>query len=270
MVLIGIGNAGCNLINAFGDHHKKIAINYSDFPKKCNTTEEYEEHCPNFTKRLKFSESECWVALSGTGKISGATLRILEKIKHKKINKLYICPDIDITGIIQQKRNRVVFSVLQQFTRSGLLNRMYLFSNTHILNMIGDQTLTTMYEMVNKQIAHAVETFEWFKSQEPMMGSQHEPKEISRIGTLSVGDFKKNEEKLMYPLDNTTEAGYIYSISKTNLEKNKNLLKLIKERIAKDKENKIISSFLIYPSEHKQSFFYSLKLSHVIQTLEAK
>ena len=35
-------------------------------------------------------------------------------------------------------------------------------------------------------------------------------------------------------------------------------------------DNNIVSSFAIYPSSHKQSFFYSLKLSHAIQTLEKK
>ena len=270
MVLIGIGNAGSNLLDCFSKHHKKITILPNDFPKHCKITEDYEEHCPDFSKRLKFKEDECWVALCGAGKVAGCTLRVLETIKNKKINIAYICPDPTIITPIQAKRHKVVFNVLQEFARSGLLNKIYLFSNKQIINIIGEQSIINMYNNINKQIANAIETVEWFKTQEPVLGSPHTPKEISRICTLSVGDFQKNKEKLLFPLDKITETGYIYSISKTQLENNKDLLKLIKERVIKDEENKISSSFAIYPSSHKKSFFYSLKLSHAIQTLETK
>lgn len=268
MVLIGIGHAGHNLINEFGDQHKKILITAKDFPKKCSKVEEYEKFCPNFSKRLKFSDDECWVALCGSGKTPGCTLRVLETIKNKKINIIYICPDLSICNSIQLKRNKVIFNVLQEYARSGLLNRVYLFSNKSILDIIGDQPIITMHSMINKQIANCIETIQWFKDQSPTMGSWHEPKNISRICTLSVGNFKKNDEKTLFPVDNLTETGYIYSISKTQLEKNKDLLKTIKEKILKDKDNNIVSSFVIYSSEHKESFFYSLKFTHIIQTLE--
>jgi hypothetical protein len=166
---------------------------------------------------------------------------------------------------MQLKRNKVAYNVLQEYTRSGLFNRMYLFSNKNVLDIIGDQPITEMYTMINKQIANTIETLEWLKSQTPVMGSEHEAKNISRICTLSVGNMKKNEEKMLFSLDNITEASYLYSVSKKQLEKDKDMLNNIKERIMKDEKNNIISSFAIYPSEHNQSFFYSLKLTHYIQ-----
>ena len=78
----------------------------------------------------------------------------------------------------------------------------------------------------------------------------------------------ENEENLMFLLDNITETGYIYSISKQQLENNKDIISLIRDRVTADENNKIISSFAIYSSQHKQSFFYSLKLTHYIQQLE--
>ena len=270
MVLIGIGNAGANLINEFGKHHKKITITSDDFPEHCKKTEDYEEHCPDFSKKLKFTEDECWVALCGAGKVAGCTLRVLEKIKDKKVNIIYICPDKTMSNPIQAMRHKVCFNVLQQYARSGLLNRMFLFSNKEVLNVIGNQTITSMYTNINKQIANAVETFNWFSDQQPVMGSLHEAKNISRICTLSVGDFKKNEEKMLFFLDNVTETSYIYIISKQQLEKNKDLLNQIKSKVIKDEENNITSSFTIYSSDHNQSFFYSLKLTHFIQEIEKK
>ena len=270
MVLIGIGNAGANLINEFGKHHKKITITAKDFPKHCKKTEDYEKHCPTFKKRLSFDEEECWVALCGAGKIAGCTLAVLEKIKDKKINIIYICPDKTMCNPIQLRRHKVCYNVLQEYTRSNLLNKMFLFSNNEILNIIGNQTITSMYTNINKQIANAVETYNWFLEQQPVMGAAHEAKEISRICTLSVGDFKKNDEKMLFLLDNVTETSYIYIISKQQLEKNKDLLNQIKNKVRKDEENNITSSFTIYSSEHSQSFFYSLKLTHFIQEIEKK
>ena len=265
MVLIGIGNAGCNLINTFSKHHTKITITADDFPKHCKKTEDYEEHCPDFSDRLSFDGDECWVALCGAGKVSGCALRVLETIKDKTINIIYIYPDVTLCNTVQIKRNKVLYNVLQQYTRSGLLDRMYLFSNKQIIEVIGDQPITEMFNMINKQISNAIETVEWFKTQQPLLGSEHVAKNISRICTLSVGHFKKNEENMLFLLDNVTETWYIYSINKTQLEKNKDILNIIKNRIIEDENNNIKSSFAIYPSEHKQSFFYSLKLTHHIQ-----
>ena len=84
------------------------------------------------------------------------------------------------------------------------------------------------------------------------------------FNNLNIMPWKK-EEKLLFQLDNITETCYIYSISKQQLEKNKDLLKLIKSRVIDDENNKITSSFAIYPSKYKQSFFYSLKFTHHIQ-----
>jgi len=265
MVLIGIGNAGSSLIEQFSEHHKKISITADYFPKHCKKTEHYEEHCPDFSEHLNFNEDECWVALCGAGKVAGCTLRVLETIKDKIINIIYIYPDITLCNSIQNKRNKVIYNVLQEYTRSGLLNTMYLFSNKEVLNMIGSQPITEMYKMINKQIANSIETMEWLKSQQPVMGSYIEAKEISRICCLSVGNFKKNDEKMLFLLDNITEAGYLYSVSKKQLEKNKDMLSIIKDRILKDEEEQITSSFAVYPSEHNQSFFYSIKLTHYIQ-----
>ncbi len=265
MVLIGIGNAGSNLIKSFSDHNTKISITAKDFPKDCKKTEDYEAKCPDFTERLSFTEDECWVAICGAGKVAGCTLRVLETIKHKVINIIYIYPDSTLSNTIQIKRNKVLYNILQEYTRSGLFNRMYLFSNKEVLNVIGDQPLTELYNMINKTIANSIETVEWLKTQRPVMGSEHESKQISRICCLSVGDFKKNQEKMLFKLDNITEASYLYSVSKKYLEKNKDMLNVIKERIINDEENDIVSSFSVFSSDHTQSFFYSIKFTHYIQ-----
>jgi hypothetical protein len=92
MVVIGIGTAGCKVANSFSKGHKKILIGPDKFPKTCKTVEDYENKCPSLKKELTFSQKECWVFVCGASKTSGATLRILEKIKNKKLNVVYLYP----------------------------------------------------------------------------------------------------------------------------------------------------------------------------------
>jgi hypothetical protein len=270
MVLIGLGSAGTGIVNSFSGVHTKICITESDFPSKCKKEEDFEEHCPKFKKQLSFKQDECWFVLCGASKCSSATLRLLETIKKKKINIIYVCPDPDLSGPTLMRRHKVVYNVLQEYTRSGLINKMCIISNREVLKVIGNQSIMDMYQNINSTIANTIETVEWFKSEDPVMGSLHEPKEISRIYTVSIGNFNKNEENLLFLLDNPTETCYIYSISKENLENNKDLIPLIRSRVLADEEKEINSSFAIYSSQHKQSFFYSIKLTHYVQPMEIK
>ena len=268
MVVIGIGNAGCNIASHFSKAHKKILIDADRFPSTCKKTEDYEAKCPAFKKELSFKDSECYVILCGAGKVAGASLRIMEKIKDKKINVVYICPDPIMINSMEARRHKVVFNVLQEYARSGLLNKLYLISNREMIEIAGEGPIQSVYESANKTIANIIETIEYFKSDNPVLGSIAETKEISRICTFSIGFVEKNEEKLTFLLDNITESCYIYSVSEEEIKEKNNLLSQIKRKISDDKENNIISSFAIFNSLHNQTFYYSIKCTHHIQLEE--
>jgi len=265
MVVIGIGQAGCNVASCFSKGHKKILFTADKFPSTCKKIEDYEAKCPAFKKELNFRAKECWVFVSGAGKVSGATLRILEKIKNKTINVVYLCPDELLSTPIQLKRHRVCFGVLQQFARSGLLNAVYLVSNSQMLSIVGEGPISSVYDNANRTIASIVETVEYFNNEAPVLGSIAKPKEISRIRTFGMGSLEENEEKLTFPLDNIKETGYMYSINQEELEEQNDILSLITDRVAMDKENEILSSFAVFSSPHEKSFYYSVKSTHFIQ-----
>lgn len=265
MVVIGIGTAGCKIVNAFNKGHKKILIGQDKFPKTCKTVEDYENKCPSLKKELTFSQKECWVFVCGASKTSGATLRILEKIKSKKLNVVYVTPDNLLSTPIQIKQNKVAFNVLQQFARSGLLQSLYLVSNTSLVDIAGEGPISDVYRNANLTMANIIETIDYFNKQEPVLGTIAETKEISRIKTFSVGALDQNEEKLLFPLDNITEIGYMYSINEDELNQENDLLMSIKDKVAQDKENDLLSSFAIFSSPHETSFYYSIKSTHFIQ-----
>ncbi len=265
MVVIGIGDAGSNIVSCFGKGHKKIMLTSDKFPSTCKTVEDYENKCPAFKKELGFRNKECWAFVCGAEKEAAATLRILEKIKNKTTHVVCIVPDSLMITPEQQKRHKVVFNVLQQYARSGMLDSLYLVSNIELLAIAGEGPISSMYRNANVMLANIFETVEYFKTQKSVMGSISDTKDISRIKTFGVGTVEEIEEKMIFPLDNITEISYMYSICEDDLNQENDMLSNIKAKIAEDKENNMLSSFAIFSSEHNQSFFYSIKSTHHIQ-----
>ncbi len=219
MVLIGLGSAGCNIVEKFNNSHKKITIKAGLNIPEYSSPEEYEKNLTIAKKLLKFKEDECYFFVCGAAKTASASLKLLETIKDKKINIVYIYPEEILLSPQQKKANKVVFNVLQEYTRSGLLNSMWVFSNEIISSALPDITMENMWEEINAAVVNAIENILYFKSQKPYIGSHHEQREISRIMTVEYGDFENNEKKLYFLLDNIVETCYINIVSNEEMKK---------------------------------------------------
>ena len=206
MVIIGIGSVGCKIATLFKKYknYKIIEVDVGKGLKKYSSVEDYEEKTPKFKTRLKFTGPEAWVILSGANVASGCTLKVLEQIKNKKINIAYIYPDGLNSTPTQMKMNKVVFNILQEYTRSGLFNSMYLFDNKSISDIVGESSIINYYNKINDTIMNSIHAINYHNNADPVFGSRHEPAEISRICAISLGYPEKNEEKIYFPLDNIT------------------------------------------------------------------
>ena len=132
MLIIGLGEAGCNIAELFKQHkqYEVVLLDEGKGIKKQKTVEEYDsiEYKPR-RKAIK-SATEGILFVCGSGKIAGASLRVLEALKHAKMTVVYIYPDLEFATEIERKRNKVHFNVIQQFTRSGLINEMLFLNDT--------------------------------------------------------------------------------------------------------------------------------------------
>ena len=265
MVLIGLGSAGCNIVEKFNNSHKKITIDAGSEIPEFPSPEEYEEKLPSLKKLLKFKEEECFFFVCGAGKIASASLRLLETIKNKKINVVYVVPEDIMLSPQQKKMHRVVYNVFQQYTRSGLFNSMWLFSNEQISNMIPTITMDNMWDKINEAIANAVENVIYHRGQKPFIGSHHTQRKISRIMSIEYGSLSEDEEKQFFLLDNITESCYINIISEKEMKENKELLNTLKKKVIDDIEEKITSSFTVFKSDYDQSFYYAIHFTHFLQ-----
>jgi hypothetical protein len=103
---------------------------------------------------------------------------------------------------------------------------------------------------------------------EATLGSLREPRDISRIRTFGTYNLEENQKKMFFPLDNSTERCYIYNITKTDLLEDKNILTQIKERVRKDIDHDIKTSFVIFETQHNNNFCHTVDYTHYIQSEE--
>jgi len=263
MVIIGLGKAGTNIANLFkvDKNYKVFTYDGGDNVPTQSSAEDYEK---KFTKKKELSKIKnktVWFFVCGTGKIAGATLRLLEQVKDNKINVVYIKPDLSILSDQAKKRYRVCAGILQEYARSGLLNAVYFVSNESMIDIVGESPLTCYYDKMNELLFNCIHSLNVFADTEPLFGGTHEPKDISRIRTFAFREIEKEQKKLFFPLDNVTETCYIYSINETELDRNSNLISEIKGVMNKD----IISSFSIYPTSHEYSYAYGIYYTHFTQ-----
>lgn len=264
-VLIGLGRAGCEIVKKFSDSHKKITIDAGSELPEFISPEHYEEKLTNYQHLLKFDEEECYFFLCGAGKVSAASLRLLETIKDKKINLVYIYPEEIMLSPQQKKLNHVAFNVFQQYARSGLLNSVYLMSNEKISDLLPYYSIENFYDYVNDAIVNVFENIIFYLNEKPLMGSHHDAKQISRIRTVEYGDFKENKKNMYFPLDNVTETCYINIVNDEDMKNNKDLLNLLKNKIKQDSQNNILSSFVVFKSDYEHSFYYAIRFTHYLQ-----
>ena len=71
---------------------------------------------------------------------------------------------------------------------------------------------------------------------------------------------------MYFPLDNTTETCYINIVSNEDIKQNKEILNILKEKVVKDREQNLVSSFVVFSSDHKSSFYYAIHFTHYLQT----
>ena len=123
MLIVGLGSAGCNIAKYFEKEQKGIyhveLLDEGRGIKQCSSVEEYDliEYKPR--KKVIKEAKEGILIVCGSGKISGATLRVLKALQHVDMRVIYIIPDLEFATEKEKLRHKVHFGVLQEYSRSG-------------------------------------------------------------------------------------------------------------------------------------------------------
>jgi|TARA_B100000282_G_scaffold27084_2_gene17579 hypothetical protein len=226
--IVGIGNAASAIATKFQSIPQYDVYLLNDKIKK-NTKqkyklksyekpEDYEKNIPDLTKFFSNCHDRVQVFVTGASLSSIYSLGILEQIKEKDIDVFYIKPDTELLTGIPRLVENMVFGVLQEYARSGMLRSFTIFSNESIEKIHSSINLKTYYDTLNDTIYSSVHYLNYFEHTEPHIGNMSKPSEISRIRTVGMLDMKKLSEMWLYDLDMERELCYYMCINSDRLE----------------------------------------------------
>ena len=270
--IVGLGQAGCNIAAEFAkyDQYKIYKIDHDvegfrqdgDYRMPWQDgPERYEERCPDLSKFFKDVKGEVLFIVGGCGNISGASLKILEYLKHCDISILYIRPEIKVIDSIKSKHEWASFNILQEYARSGVFKRIYLIDNSQVEEHLGDIPVIGYYDRLNEIIVSSLHMINVYDHIDSVVDTFSKPLVGRRISTIGIYDQKNNENKLFFSLDNVGEMRYYYAINKKKLETDGEILKNIREQI----KNEIPISYGIFATDYEQDYVYTVAHSAEIQ-----
>ena len=273
--IVGLGTAGSRIADKFRQtkNYNVYAMNdrvlrnskYKFKLKTYESAEEYEKNIPDVRKFFSEIDDHVQFFIMGSSFSSNYSLGILEQLKHKKIDVFYIQPDSELMTGVPKMLDKIVFSVLQEYARSALLNSFTLISNVMIEKSIGNIPIKTYYDKINDSIFSTVHYVNYFTHAEPEIGMTAKPLEINRIRTYGLLDPKSLEEKWLYELDMERDLCYYLCINKERLEKEGGLHKRIVDMLKKKPRNAFRRiSYAIYETEY-QDFGLCVAHTNAIQ-----
>jgi len=273
MKVVGLGKAGCAIAAALSKFPQYTVYKFDTdvhgencFPLAAKKThEEYDKDCPIFPEVEKI-DGEVLFILAGSGKISGASLRILQQFKNANVTVLYIQPDVTLLAETEATQEKIVRNILQEYARSGLLERIYLVANPLVEACIGDVPIMGYYESLNQAISNTFHMLNIFKHSDAVLGTFTEPMEISRISTLGVVDIENGEEKWFFDLQLPRDVVYYYGISEKELATDGSLFKHITSFVKSKIEEGVNVSYGVYKTNYEQKYCYCIKHSSVVQS----
>jgi hypothetical protein len=274
--LLGIGTAGENIVNCFSNNKEYNCYVISDnverntkYKRKIKyqaNLEDYETSTPNLEKFFSSMEERVQVFLCGSARTANATLTILQQLKDKKIDIFYIEPDVDLLLGAAKLQERAIFSVLQQYARSGLFNSFTIFSNPILEESIGSVPIKKYFETINKTIYYCVHYKNLFDHTSPIIGNLVATPGIQRIRSLGRIDPQTLQENWYFDLDSSRDVCYYICISTEKLEKDGDLHKNIIGHLKNKPRNAFKNvSYAIYESPFETDFGFCVAHTNVIQ-----
>ena len=277
MEVIGIGNAGhemCKLFREKGYEAYSIDTNKDAFIKfpKVKTIEEAEKFQINLHPLIeKIKSDHILCVMAGSGIVTGSCLKILENFKNKKIDFLYIQPDLSFMNSLGKKREVMVRSILQEFARSGLFNKMWMVSNKSISNLSSDISIGNYFEKVNEKIVDMWCLMEYYGQASALMGNLEEPQEQNRIATFGLYSLNEETEQKFYELEGVREKHFYFTFSEETLAETGNVLDLVSRKLKKAEENEFQQvSYGFFPSGYSVDKVYIMYYTNHIQSEAGK
>jgi len=278
--LIGIGDAGSNLVELFENHKEyncfKFSANMRDSKytrnlPKLSKPEDCEEQAPKLSSFGTISEinDRVQVFVCGSSFSANYTLAILQQIRDRTIEVFYIKPDTDLLIGNTRLQERAIFGVLQEYARSGLFRNLTIFSNPQVEKAIGEIPIKKYFQTLNKSIYYAVHYLNVFEHTTPLVGNLTSPSEVQRIRSIAAISVEDLNEKWYYNLQEERDVAYYLCIANERLETDGKLHSKVIESLKNKPRNAFKNvTYAIYESPYEQDFGFCVAHTNFIQGQE--
>ena len=275
--LIGIGEAGCNVVSLFENHKEYNCFLFSPDQENTKYTRKLpkvakEEDCEGEAPKLSSYKTKeaiqdrVQVFLCGSSFSANYTLAILEQIKEKKIEIFYIKPDVDLLIGDVRLQERAIFGILQEYARSGLFNSFTIFSNPAIEKTIGEIPIKKYFDTINKSIYYAVHYLNVFDHTTPLVGNLSKPSDVQRIRSVGIVSVDKLTENWYYKLEEDRDVAYYLCIANERLETDGKLHSRVVESLKNKPRNAFKNvTYGIYESPYETDFGFCVAHTNFVQ-----
>ena len=275
--LIGIGEAGCNVVSLFENHKEYNCFLFSEGQENTKYTRKLSkvakaEDCEGKAPKLSSYKTEeaiqdrVQVFLCGSSFSANYTLAILQQIRDRQIDIFYIKPDIDLLIGDSKLQERAIFGILQEYARSGLFKSFTILSNPAIEKTIGEIPIKKYFDTINKSIYYAVHYLNVFDHTTPLVGNLSKPSDVQRIRSVGIVLVDKLTENWYYKLEEDRDVAYYLCIANERLETDGKLHSRVVESLKNKPRNAFKNvTYGIYESPYETDFGFCVAHTNFVQ-----
>ena len=275
--LIGIGEAGCNVVSLFENHKEYNCFLFSEDQENTKYTRKLSkvakaEDCEGKAPKLSSYKTEeaiqdrVQVFLCGSSFSANYTLAILQQIRDRQIDIFYIKPDVDLLIGDSKLQERAIFGILQEYARSGLFKSFTILSNPAIEKTIGEIPIKKYFDTINKSIYYAVHYLNVFDHTTPLVGNLSKPSDVQRIRSVGIVSVNKLTENWYYKLEEDRDVAYYLCIANERLETDGKLHSRVVESLKSKPRNAFKNvTYGIYESPYETDFGFCVAHTNFVQ-----
>ena len=271
MNILGIGKIGSAIAEKFKSYPQYsifkissdvIIDNNNYYLEDFSNPEQYDENPINPNFKIN---SELDVIICGEEFMCASSLRILENYKDCTIRIFYIKPQQKFLSETQKMTDKVVYNVLQEYTRSKRFDSMFIFEYDTLVKTIGKVPLTQVKDKLHETICSTIHMINFLDNNEPVMSNYQETPVTYCLNTIGIMKFDDGEENKLFLLDNVREKRYYYCINDSKLNTDGELFDTINKQIDSKIEENCSIMFGVYSSNYDVNYCYVVYKSPYIQ-----
>ena len=265
--LIGIGDFCCAIIDKlqYPQYMQyKLLKNKYEIPSLKNA-EEYEKEDINFNNIITDNNKSVVVFVDGSEAISGIVLRLLETLKNREISVVYLRSDLQLVSNIEKMQDKICFSILQEYARSGLFKKMILVDKLKVEQIFDNVTILDYEEKLTSLISTTYHMMNVYSNTKPILTNINETSNICHIETLGISGIEDKDIKWFFDIENINEIIYYFAFNSTTMKREQKLLYNIKKQI-KDKQTEGLSvMFGVFETQYSENYVYCSAKTKFIQ-----